>query len=780
MSDKTSTSAAVQEDLITLEIDGRSVSVPRGTLVIRAAEKLGIAIPRFCDHPLLDPVGACRQCMVEVPDAGNGRGFPKPQSSCTLVAADGMVVKTQNSSMLADNAQQGIMEMLLINHPLDCPNCDKGGECPLQNQAMTRGRGESRFDLQKRTYQPKPLDLIGNILLDRERCVLCTRCTRFSEQVAGDQCIALAERGARQQVCSVDESEAGSYFTGNTVQICPVGALTSVDYRFQARPFDLVSTETTCEHCAGGCKLRVDHRHGKITRRLAGEDYDVNLEWNCDRGRFGFRYGSLDDRLTVPLVRKYGQLVEASWPEALALAAAGLRGAESNVGVLPGPSSTVENTYAYGAFARNVAGSDHIDFRSDKGTAEEAAFIAQYVAGTNLDENVKYEDVEKAKKVVLVCFDPEDEAAILFLRLRRAVRKFNLEVINISSHQSIGADKLNATWVGCRPGMDAEALRNLEGIDEDTIIFVGSRAAGAPGTFSAVIEVAEKTGARFAWYPGHSGDRGAIESGCLPGPNGKATKEMLEAAAAGEIAALLIGGLKTEDFNDPQLLIDAVEKAFTVQLAERRTAISEAADVVFPVSLVSAVRGHFLNWEARWRDVNPLDGVRVNTLSDRRILGALAREMGSSLDIPASSEIASMLQAAATGAMGGHMPTISAQDNNADLILDTWKELMGDSSALDGTAYKGNDKRRGKMRVSAQTAQTYGLTDGGSATISTPQGAVTLPVQVIDSMVDGVVWAPTNTPGKPLGPTGALRGDRVVIVPVDEELNTRMEVASHG
>ncbi|MFY9190529.1 MAG: NADH-quinone oxidoreductase subunit G [Lawsonella sp.] len=780
MSDKTSNSAAAQEDQVTLEIDGRSVTVPKGTVVIRAAEKLGIAIPRFCDHPLLDPVGACRQCMVEVPDAGNGRGFPKPQSSCTLVAADGMVVKTQNSSMLADEAQKGIMELLLINHPLDCPNCDKGGECPLQNQAMTRGRGATRFDVEKRKYHPKPLDLVGNILLDRERCVLCTRCTRFSEQVSGDRCIALAERGARQQVCSVEESEAGSYFTGNTVQICPVGALTSADYRFQARPFDLVSTETTCEHCAAGCKLRIDHRHGTITRRLAGEDAAVNQEWNCDKGRFGFRYGTLSDRITTPLIRKDGELVPASWPEALTVAAAGLASADGNVGILPGANNTVENTYAYSAFARNVVKSDHIDFRSDKGTAEEAAFLAQYVAGTSLDDSVTYQDLENAKKVVLVSLDAEDEAPILFLRLRRAVRKFGLEVVNIASHQSIGADKLDATWVGCRPGAEAEALSELEDLDNDTIILVGARAASAPGTYSAVVKVAEANNARFAWVPLHSGDRGAIEAGCLPGADGKATKGMLEAATAGDIKALLVGDLEEGDYDDPGLLYAAVDKAFTVQLATRRTDVSNRAEVVFPVSLITEVSGHFLNWESRWRPVNPLDGVKVATMSDRRVLGALAQEMASSLDIPASAEVAEVLQSAATGPIGGHMPTINNTATNGDLIVDTWPELMGDSPALDGTMYKGNDKRRGKLRVNASTAEKYGLTASAAATVSTPQGAVTLPVQIVDAMVDDVVWVPSNAPGQPLAPTGAQIGDRVVIVATDDKLDTRMEVSSRG
>ncbi len=212
-------------DLVSLTIDGIEVSVPKDTLVIRAAEQVGVQVPRFCDHPLLAPVGACRQCLVDIPDAGNGRGFPKPQASCTITVAEGMVVNTQATSPVADKAQQGIMEFLLINHPLDCPVCDKGGECPLQNQAMTNGRGESRFSERggvKRTF-PKPINISTNVLLDRERCVLCARCTRFSEQIAGDPFIALIERGALQQVGIYEKEPFESYFSGNTIQICPVG-----------------------------------------------------------------------------------------------------------------------------------------------------------------------------------------------------------------------------------------------------------------------------------------------------------------------------------------------------------------------------------------------------------------------------------------------------------------------------------------------------------------------------------------------------------------------------
>ncbi len=772
------TSSATRTDLVTLEIDGQSVCVPKGTMVIRAAEKLGIRIPRFCDHPLLEPVAACRQCMVEVTDAGNGRGFPKPQASCSLAVAEGMVVKTQVSSEQAKEAQRGIMELLLINHPLDCPICDKGGECPLQNQAMSNGQSHTRFDGQKRHF-PTPLPLVSNILLDRERCVLCTRCTRFSEQVSGDRCITLKERGARQQVSSVPESDAGSYFAGNTVQICPVGALTSADYRFQARPFDLVSTETTCEHCAAGCALRVDHRHGKITRRLAGEDPEVNLEWNCDKGRYGFRYGTLEDRLTTPLLRRDGVLVEVSWSEALNAAAAGLKAAGSSLGVLPGSINTVENNLAYATFARRVAGTEAVDFRTDTGTAEEAAFLAQYVAGSSVNSSVTYSDLDQATTVVLLCLDPEDEAANIFLRLRRAVRKNGLKVLSIASHRSLGAAKLNAEIVTCRPGAEAEALSHLESLDNNSIILVGARAARSAGTLGAVVTAAQNSGARFAWVPLHAGDRGAVEAGCLPSAAGYDTKTILDQAAAGHLQALLVGALEERDFAQKELLHEALDTAFTVQLAQRRSALTSHADVVLPVSLISETTGHFLNWEARWRPVRRLSGVPTTTMSDRRVLSGVAKAMETSLQLPPNSEVATTLQARATGVPGGSLPEAHSTAQEG-LVLDSWSELMGDSAALDGTIYKGSDHRRGRLRVSPTTAAAYGLHTGDRATVSTPQGSLSLPVSIVDEMADNVVWVPNNVPDNPLAVTGAAPGDQVTLAVSDDAYNTQMEVPNHA
>jgi NADH-quinone oxidoreductase subunit G len=426
------TPATAPVDGVTMSVDGVDVTVPKGTLVIRAAEQIGVAVPRFCDHPLLEPVAACRMCLVEI------EGQPKPQPACAVTVAEGMKVRTQATSEVAEKAQQGVMEFLLINHPLDCPICDKGGECPLQNQAMSHGRGESRFDAVKRTF-PKPINVSAQILLDRERCVSCARCTRFAEQIAGDPFIELLERGAKQQVGTASDTPFDSYFSGNTVQICPVGALTSAKYRFRARPFDLVSTPTVCEHCASGCGLRTDVRRSTVLRRLAWDVPEVNEEWNCDKGRFAFGYQA-DGRIEHPLVRdEDGSLVTASWPEAISIAAAGLRAAGSRTAVLTGGRLTVEDAYAYSRFARVALGTDDIDFRARPASAEESAFLAALVAGRPVGPT--YADLESAPVVVLAGLDAEDESPIVFLRLRKTARTRRLPVFSVAPFASSGVTK---------------------------------------------------------------------------------------------------------------------------------------------------------------------------------------------------------------------------------------------------------------------------------------------------------------------------------------------------
>ena len=681
-----SATVAKPADGVTVTIDGFEITVPKGTLVIRAAEQLGIQIPRFCDHPLLDPVGACRQCLVHI------EGQPKPPASCTTTCTDGMVVHTQLTSPVAEKAQRGMMELLLVNHPLDCPMCDKGGECPLQNQAMSTGQGETRFDGVKRTF-PKPIALSTEVLLDRERCIQCARCTRFADQIAGDPLIDLFERGPQEQVGVAEDAPFDSYFSGNTVQICPVGALTGAAYRFRARPFDLVSVPSVCEHCAAGCRQRTDYRRGAITRRLAGSDPQVNEEWNCDKGRWAFTYATQPDRLAGPLVRDAdGVLTPASWPEAFAAAARGLAAAHGRAGVLTGGRLTAEDAYAYAKFARVALGTNDIDMRARPNSAEEAGFLAANVAGRDIE--VSYADLERAPVVLLAGFEPDDESPIVFLRLRKAARAGTLTVYSIAALASRGLTRMSGVLLPTLPGGEAAALGSLisgTGLDESgraakealaadgAIILVGERLAEVPGALSAADRLARATGARLAWIPRRAGERGAIEVGALPNllPGGRLaassqaraemarawgvaslpplpgrdTTQILAAAAGGDIDALVIAGVDLDDLPDPAAARAALEATpFVVSLELRPSAVTDRADVVLPVAAVAEKPGTFVNWEGRpgtFGVVLDIPGVE----SDLHVLRRVADEMDVHLGLPAAA--AARQELAALGVVGG-------------------------------------------------------------------------------------------------------------------------------
>ncbi len=766
-------------DLVSLTIDGVQVSVPKDTLVIRAAEEIGVQIPRFCDHPLLAPVGACRQCLVDVPDAGNGRGFPKPQASCTLPVAEGMVVNTQATSEVADKAQQGIMEFLLINHPLDCPVCDKGGECPLQNQAMSNGRGETRFDGVKRTF-PKPINISAQVLLDRERCVLCARCTRFSEQIAGDPFIALIERGALQQVGIYEKEPFESYFSGNTIQICPVGALTSAEYRFRSRPFDLVSTPSVAEHDACGAAIRVDHRRGKVMRRLSGNDPEVNEEWITDKDRFAFRYAQAGDRLTYPMIREDGELRPASWPEAFAVAARGLAGAGAT-GVLTGGRVTAEDAYAYAKFARVSLGTNDVDFRARPLSAEEADFLASDVA---LSASVTYADLESASTVVLAGLEPEDEAGTIFLRLRKAVRTGGpTRVVSLAPYASRGLRKLDGHLVATKPGDEPAALASLlghadHGVDASAVILVGERLATVPGALSAAADLARKSGARLAWVPRRAGDRGAVEAGCLPTllPGGRPVADaaarvdaattwgvdslpettgrdadaIVAALNAGELGGLVVGGVDPDDTADPAATRAALAAAsFVVALDLRETEVTRGADVVFPVAPVTDKAGTFVTWEGRPR---PFEAVLHNagSLPDLRILSGIADELGvlghgSPLGFRTVAEVrAEMIEMGPWDGDRPASPTVTAAKPASGVRLATWRQLLDNGRLQDGDPALRETARDAVARVPAARASEY----GEAVTITGDRGSVTLPAVATDDLTDDTVWIPANSFGR--------------------------------
>ncbi|HZW45619.1 MAG TPA: NADH-quinone oxidoreductase subunit G [Dermatophilaceae bacterium] len=820
-----STTPATPTDLVNLTIDGVDVSVPKGTLVIRAAEQIGIQIPRFCDHPLLDPVGACRQCMVEVatpaPD-GTLRPMPKPMASCTTTVSEGMAVKSQHTSPVADKAQSGLIELLLINHPLDCPVCDKGGECPLQNQAMSSGRSTTRFEDVKRTY-PKPVNISSQVLLDRERCVLCARCTRFSDQIAGDPFIALVERGALQQIGIFQDKPFESYFSGNTIQICPVGALTGAAYRFRSRPFDLVSTPSVCEHCASGCAMRTDHRRSTVLRRMAANDPAVNEEWNCDKGRWAFTYATGTDRITDPLVRgDDGALHVASWPEALDAAARGLAAARDakGVGVLVGGRVSGEDAYAYSKFARIALQTNDIDFRSRPHSVEEAEFLASNVVATgpSADANggsVTYADLEAAKTVLLVGFEPEDESPIVFLRLRKAVRKHRTAVFAVAPLASRGLKKLDGTVITAAPGTEAEVLQALVGGTKvvkaaggptmaavtaasaalatgGAVILVGERLATVPGGLSGAAALASSTGARLAWVPRRAGERGALESGALPNllPGGRPvtdpraraevgeawdvvglpdqvgrdTSAIIAAANSGGLGGLLVGGIDPADLIGSSDLLDALTRSFVVSLELRSSAVTDVADVVLPVAAHQEKAGTFVNWEGRVRSFEA--ALTSSAMSDHRVLDLLADEMGEPLGVRTLEAVRADMRAlgpwtgdraAAPAFEAVEVPSLDA----GQAVLATWHHLLDSGSMQDGEPFLAGTAPKARALLSAKTAATIGLADGDTVRVSTGSGSITVPLTITD-MADHVIWLPTNSPGSAVRSTLGVDAGAVV------------------
>ena len=830
----------MSENLVKVTIDDVELDVPAGTLVIRAAEQAGIRIPRFCDHPLLEPVAACRQCLVEVgmPDRNTGelRFMPKPQPSCAQTVTPGMVVKTQHTSEVARRAQEGVMEFLLINHPLDCPICDKGGECPLQNQAMSEGRESSRFIDAKRTYR-KPLKLTSQILLDRERCILCQRCVRFGKEIAGDPFLDLQGRGGGtaptehhhfmgEQVGSFDTAvldyfnpqekdnvKAGisgpygqegiigslnegdlapndrdvsgrafaSYFSGNIIQICPVGALTSNDYRFRARPFDLVSTASVTEHDASGSAIRVDIRRGEVLRRLAGNDPEVNEEWITDKDRFAFKWSGVQ-RLNTPFVRENGQLVPTSWSDALDRvhrALAGLSG--DQVGFLPGGRLSFEDAWAWSKFARSVVGSDSIDMRSRSHSEEERSFLAAHVAGSGL--GVTYSQLESAGQVLLVGLEPEDECGAIFLRMRKATRKGKLRVASLAPMTSRGLAKLSGELLRCAPGTEVEVAAEIrEGGEfadlasrlDGGVILVGERASRTPGLLSEVVRLAERTHCRIQWVPRRAGERGGVEAGLLPGllpfgrllasqeareslawgeipaQRGLDATQMLEAAADGRVKALVVGGVDLRDFDDPAAARKALDQVdFLVSLEVRRSEVTDRADVIFPVAPPLEKNGTFINWEGRLRPFGQAIASRSQT--DRLVFDALASEFGVDLGlhdlVGLYDQVNPLMQW--NGQREEFVPATASElveVGQGEALLATHKPMLDAGRLQDGATMLAGSARRPVVFASRATVAGLGIDEGEELTLSTQRGSITLPLQFAD-LPDGVVWVPECSQG---------------------------------
>jgi NADH-quinone oxidoreductase subunit G len=773
-------------DLVTLTIDGVEVQVPKGTLIIRAAEQIGTIVPRFCDHPLLDPVGACRQCVVEV------EGAPKPVMSCTQPVAPDMVVRTHLTSELARRGQEGTLELLLINHPLDCPMCDKGGECPLQDQALAHGRNTSTFIDQKRKYD-KPVAVSPQVLLDRERCVLCARCTRFSEQISGDPFIELFERGALEQVAIYEDEPYHSYFSGNVIQICPVGALTSTTYRFKARPFDVVTTPSVCDGCASGCTQTVQARRGEVQRQLARTNMAVNEAWNCDKGRFGFQHLTHPQRLTVPLERIDGELVETTWSSALrriaaAVTASRVTGA-GRTALITGGRLADEDAYAAARFARTVLATDLVEHRTRFAPADEAPARAALLAGgvgggVGAGVNATYADVEAAPVIIVAALDPEEESPILHLRLRKAWRNRRARIVVVGPNLGTLGD---LAWrrVVCAPGDEAAALARVSaavaGRSDDiaaaladaqaagraAVVLVGER-AGA-GTLSAARTLADTVAGRVGFVPRRSGDVGGLAAGLAPGllPGGRLLSDatdraeveavwgplptslptaaeagpqglhgILEAAVAGTVDVLHLAGIDlARDADAPGLAERALAKvAASGTVVVQDLALTETAaryaDVVLPVTATQERAGTRTNWEGRaQRFSRAVDGPKL-AQDDWEVFVQLSALLGHDLGTSGLEGLRAQLATLGLRATPHAMPTASdAGDVAASPVPDGALSAVVRSLLLDhGTMLAGADDlmataRDATITIARRDAVARGIADGDTVAVRSASGA---------------------------------------------------------
>jgi NADH-quinone oxidoreductase subunit G len=764
-------------DTVTLTIDGQEVTVPKGTLVIRAAEQLGITIPRFCDHPLLDPLGACRQCMVEI------EGQRKPFTACTTTCTDEMVVRTHLTSDYAKDAQEAQLEFLLINHPLDCPQCDKGGECPLQDQTLAHGPPDSSFVDHKRRYV-KPVPISDLVLLDRERCVLCARCTRFSQQISGDEFIELFERGALEQVAIYSDEPYHSYFSGNVIQICPVGALTSADYRFRARPFDLRTHPGVCNQCSAGCNLRIDTRGGEIQRQLAGENMAVNEMWSCDKGRFGFTYVTHPDRLREPAVRSaLGSLAHTAWPTALRRAAEGLQaaldaGGPGSVGVLAGGRLTDEDAYALSRFARDVLGTDNVDFRLAPRSDDELPVLAA-VAGA---QTVSYDEVEQADVVVVAGLDPEEEVPILHLRLRKAWRRHRQRIVVVGPALGSLAD-IAWRWVRTPAGGEAAGLTDLPddvaealgGADASVVILAGERLALSPGALPASAALAAARHAGFAWVPRRAGARGAPDAGLVPGllPGGRTlgdpgpvaeawtrlpdapgldTRGVLQAAVDGEITALyLVGVDPARDFEDPALAQAALAKVDTLVVQDLLpTTSARHADVVLPACAPQERVGSFTTWEGRRQPFAQAVPAPGSAQRDWDITRQLARALGTDLGWETAADVRREAAPLMERPERGPLPATTPSQPLADAPDGEFRAtpvdrlLRPDASMLDGAKHLLGTARPATLGINESDARRLGIADGQHVAVTGPGGTAELPAQVSEHVAAGSVVVPRD------------------------------------
>jgi NADH-quinone oxidoreductase subunit G len=676
---------APEPNWITFTIDGREVRAPDGEWLLEAAKRGDVEIPFFCyERKLGPPVGACRMCLVEI------EGIPKLQVSCATPVKDGMVVYTQSDRV--KQAQNAVVEFLLVNHPLDCPVCDKGGECPLQDISYGWGPGRSRFVEPKRNF-PKPIALSPLVAIDRERCILCYRCVRFSQEVSEDYQLTFLERGDHTFVGTFDGRPYVAPFSGNVIELCPVGALTSTAYRFRARPWDIENAGTICTLCPSQCNIAFSVRDERVERVLARENPDVDDGWLCDKGRFGYQTVHAEDRITQPLIRDGGHLRPTTWERALQAAAEGLTKAGSATRALLGGSATNEEGYLLQRIVREALGSGAIDSRGGPIDPTGARLLSRP------ELSARIADIERAAVVLVLGTDPINEAPIIDLRIRKAVRRFGAKLVVAAAHPTAldgGAAELlrfapggeEAFLRGLQKAMLAEdrapaavapnaqplkrqeeLVRFLEGqqldqlarvsgsseadlrdaarllVGAESIVIVWGERLGGGGALRALLDLALLAGidggesSGLLEVPAGTNARGLREVGCLPnlGPGlGDADGQLV---SEGDLKALYLM------HRDPvrelpgaweEVLADTFVVAHQQFVSE---SIERHADIVFPAEAYAEKEGTVTHPDGRLQRLRPAVGHPQEVRAEWRILVELGRRLGLDLGHTTAGEV---------------------------------------------------------------------------------------------------------------------------------------------
>ncbi len=788
---------------VIVTIDGKQIEADKGELLIKAAQDNGTYIPRFCWHPRMNPVGMCRMCLVEIETP---RG-PLMVTACTNPVNDGMVVDTKNDTV--KKAQEGILEFLLANHPLDCPVCDKGGECPLQDQAFAYGPGESRFVEEKRHYE-KPIPISDLVLLDRERCILCARCTRFSDEISGDPLIEFKDRGNATQVNTFPDLPFSSYFSGNTVQICPVGALTATTYRFRARPWDLTSVESTCVHCTSGDRIAVHVSQNEVLRFVGVDSDATNHGWLSDRCRFGHEYLRSDERLADPMIRDTtGQLVPVSWSVAIERIGSQLSAlieefGGAAVGAIGGARGTNEDAYALSKFMRSVIGSNSVDAQLADG------IDPRFLAATA--DRAVINDIDTADTILVWAADLKEEHPTLYLRVRRAAQELGKNLIVIHPRRT-GLDDRATHAFTYRPGSGAQVLSRLKSgarpYDEAAALLDAGNVVALVGRTGSTEDprLSEAVAAHVRSLPDskvlplvrRSNVYGALDMGLaptllpgrvsisspdesladawgeLPAAPGRDTRAMLEALRDGEMKAVfLVGADPVRDFPDNELAAAALEAAeLTVAIDLFLTDSSVLADVVLPAEGFTEKEGTVTNVEGRVQKVNRVVPGPGKSRPDWSILDDIARRLGTELGLSSAEAVAGEIANLAPAYAGvtweslewgdpdgivvptdeGHQPLVHVPVDTpgsmeaGDMVLHHARVLYDDSITVRLGPSLAALAPGAVAHVHPDDIKRLGLSD--RVTVRTATAEATMPLTADDGLARGTVYIPANQPDMP-------------------------------